>query len=71
MSEDEKKEKIRAAFPQCIAFADVVREVFGPDVKLIYMQEGGRGLGDPGDPSDAEHTVTLAHMSGRIGRTSE
>ncbi|WP_396957714.1 hypothetical protein [Nitrosomonas sp.] len=39
------KDEIRRSFPQCIAFADECRRVFGDDVKLVYVEENGRSLG--------------------------
>lgn len=42
MTQTERK---RAAFPLIAAVTDEFREVFGPDVKLLYAAENGRELG--------------------------
>ncbi|MXS85306.1 hypothetical protein ABO04_05070 [Nitrosomonas sp. HPC101] len=39
------KEEVRRLFPFCCAVADKYREVFGDEVKLVYVAEGGRELG--------------------------
>ena len=47
------REQIRRDFPLCVAAADAFREVFGPEVKLLYAKEGGREIGkerEPGSP---------------------
>lgn len=42
-------EEIRQRFPNAIALADEVRDVFGDGVKLIYLREGNTeyGVKDP------------------------
>ncbi len=46
-------EQVRELFPECVAFADEVRDAFGGDVKMIYASEGGKEIGrlsdQPGD----------------------
>lgn len=46
-------EQVREQFPECVAFADEVRNVFGDDVKMVYARENGREIGKlsarPGD----------------------
>lgn len=44
-----KKEQVRQLFPEACRLAGEVRAVFGDDVKLVYLQEGERELGKPGD----------------------
>jgi hypothetical protein len=41
------KEQVREMFPECVAFADEMRELFGPGVKVTYMAENGREVGTP------------------------
>lgn len=43
------KDEIRRLFPQCIAFADECRRVFGDDIRLVYVEENGRSLGKRGE----------------------
>lgn len=38
-------EEIKQAFPECCRIVDEFREVFGPDVKPLYMCEGGKEIG--------------------------
>lgn len=50
MSDEERPltaEEVRAQFPTCVAWADQVRKVFGPGVRMRYAKEGGRELGAP------------------------
>lgn len=44
-----KKEQIRKLFPEACRLADDVRAVFGDGVKLVYLKEGDRELGKPGE----------------------
>ncbi len=44
------KDEVRRLFPQCIAFADECRSVFGDDIKLVYVEENGRSLGKRSEP---------------------
>ncbi len=37
-------EYVREKFPECISFADSVRDAFGAGVKLTYMKESGREI---------------------------
>jgi len=39
------REQVREMFPECVAFADEMRELFGPGVKPVYMREGNREIG--------------------------
>ena len=39
------KHEVRSKFPECIRFADAVRNVFGNGVKLVYAKENGEELG--------------------------
>lgn len=39
------KDDVRRLFPECIEFADKMRDVFGPGVKLTYAEENGRTIG--------------------------
>lgn len=39
------KDDVRKSFPKCIEFADKMRDVFGPGVKLTYAEENGRKIG--------------------------
>lgn len=55
------KDEVRRLFPQCIAFADECRRVFGDDIKLVYVEENGRSLGKRG-----ERGVETA-LSGDVG----
>lgn len=43
------KEEVREEFPQACKLADELRAVFGDGVKLVYLQEGERELGKPGE----------------------
>lgn len=36
---------VRQQFPQCVAFADAVRDVFGEGVRMTYAEENGRAIG--------------------------
>ena len=38
-------EEVREAFPECIAFADEMRAVFGDGVRIVYLKEGDREMG--------------------------
>lgn len=40
-------EQVREMFPECVAFADEMRELFGPGVRPVYMKEGNREIGTP------------------------
>lgn len=39
------KHEVRKLFPECVAFADACRDVFGNGVKLVYACENGRVIG--------------------------
>jgi hypothetical protein len=58
---EQMKEKVRAAFPQCVAVADEFRAVFGPDVQLLYACENGVEIGTPSDASP-QNSVTAAQI---------
>lgn len=55
------KDEVRCLFPKCIEFADKMRDVFGPGVKLTYAEEGGLSIGKKSE-SDAEMTVRLSEI---------
>ncbi len=38
-------EFVRRQFPKCVVFADAVRDAFGDDVKVTYMEEAGDSVG--------------------------
>ncbi|WP_396957032.1 hypothetical protein [Nitrosomonas sp.] len=56
------KDEIRRLFPQCIAFADECRRVFGDDIKLVYVEENGLSLGKRSEPG------VQTHLSGDVGK---
>jgi len=39
------KDEVRRLFPECVAFADECRRLFGDGVRLVYAKEGGREIG--------------------------
>lgn len=39
--------EVREQFPTCVAWADEIRKVFGPGVRMTYAKENGRELGAP------------------------
>lgn len=39
------KDEVRRLFPECVAFADQCRDIFGDGVRLIYAKENGREIG--------------------------
>jgi hypothetical protein len=41
------KEQVREMFPECVAFADEMRALFGPGARPVYMKEGNREIGTP------------------------
>lgn len=41
----------QAKAPQCAAFVEAMREVFGEDVKVLYVEENGFKLGEPSGPA--------------------
>ena len=58
---EQMKEKVRAAFPKCVAVADEFRAVFGPEVELLYARENGVEIGTPSDASP-QNSVTVAQL---------
>jgi hypothetical protein len=40
-----ERDSNRAAFPATARIIDELREVFGPDVKLVWAEENGREVG--------------------------
>lgn len=40
-----ERDSNRAAFPATARIIDELREVFGPDVKLVWAEENGREIG--------------------------
>lgn len=55
------KDEVRRLFHSCVDVADRFRDVFGPGVKLIYAEEGGRYIGKKSE-NDAEMTVSLSSI---------
>ncbi|HMU64813.1 MAG TPA: hypothetical protein PKD35_09030 [Nitrosomonas sp.] len=53
------KKEVRALFPNCCEFADLVRNEFGDGVKMIYAEENGRKIGKQGS-----HGVAVSEYSG-------
>ncbi|WP_430229276.1 hypothetical protein [Nitrosomonas communis] len=53
-----KKEQVRQLFPEACKLADEVRDVFGDEVKLVYLQEGERELGAPSTEGVAVGGIT-------------
>jgi hypothetical protein len=50
MSQNESKMKNRKDFPECAAFVDDMRNIFGPDqVTVTYVRENGIEKGKRGD----------------------
>ena len=49
---EQRREQIRREFPICTAAADEFRAVFGPEVKILFMQEAGREMGRPSPPGN-------------------
>ncbi len=39
------KKEVRALFPLCCEFADLVRNEFGDGVKMVYSEENGSKIG--------------------------
>jgi len=68
--EDEKREQIRADFPNCTAIIDQFRAVFGDGVKAKYFEEGGKTMGkqQPFDGTDIEKLIRLDEMDAKRGR---
>lgn len=58
---EQMKEKVRAAFPRCVAVADEFRAVFGLEVELLYASENGVEIGTPSDASP-QNSVTAAQI---------
>ena len=55
--------EVREMFPKVVAFADEVRKVFGPGVKLLYACENGREIGRKSDhkPEDVVKLADIVH----------
>jgi hypothetical protein len=68
--EDEKREQIRADFPNCTAIIDQFRAVFGDGVKAKYFEEGGKTMGkqQPFNGTDVDKLIRLDGMSAKRGR---
>lgn len=64
-SAEDRKEQVRRDFPLCTAFADQVREAFGPGVKARYFSENGKTMGKPTEDGnlDAFRLLDLMDMS--------
>lgn len=58
---EQMKEKVRTAFPRCVAVADEFRAVFGLEVELLYARENGVVIGKPSDASP-ENSLTVAQL---------
>jgi hypothetical protein len=43
-SRDQQAANNRAAFPECSAAVDLMRELFGDDVQVLAMSEGGKEI---------------------------
>ncbi|SNX59743.1 hypothetical protein SAMN06296273_1178 [Nitrosomonas ureae] len=52
------KDEVRRLFPSCVEFANHVRNVFGPGVKMTYAEEGGRSIGKKSE-CDPDVAVSL------------
>ena len=63
-SAEDKKSQVRRDFPLCTAFADMVRDAFGPGVKARHFIENGKEMGKPVDKGnvDAFHLLDLIDM---------
>lgn len=48
-----ERDSNRAAFPATARIIDELREVFGPDVKLVWAEENGREIGQRELPGTA------------------
>ena len=51
---EDKKTQVRRDFPWCTAFADMVRESFGPGVKARHFVENGKVMGKPVDEGNVD-----------------
>ena len=69
------KDQIRQRFPQACKLADEVRAVFGDGVKLVYLQEGERELGRPGErgisPSELRGDAFVARQKSKADDNEE
>lgn len=52
MNKKLSKEEFRTLFPECTAFADEVRKIFGDGVKMVYAKENGLEVGRRPDPHE-------------------
>lgn len=55
------KDEVRRLFPECVAFADECRSVFGDGVKLVCAKEGGREIGKRTE-IDPDRFIKLSDM---------
>lgn len=55
------KDDVRRLFPECIEFADKMRDVFGPGVKLTYAEENGLKIGQRATV-DPDRVVKLSEI---------
>lgn len=53
----------RAEFPVCAAFLDEMREVFGPDVRMVWVREAGQEMGRANDPAGVPVSVDRMVLS--------
>lgn len=59
---EDKREQVRRDFPWCTAFADQVREAFGPGVKARHFVENGKEMGRPVDEGNVDAFRLLDFM---------
>lgn len=55
------KADVRRFFPECVAFADECRRVFGDGVKLVHASESGQEIGKA-SVIDPDQVVNLRDM---------
>jgi hypothetical protein len=57
-----QREQIRADFPGCTSIIDDFRAAFGPGVKPLYFEEGGKTMGkkQPDFEDDSAKWIWLA-----------
>ena len=69
------KEEVREKLPQACKLADEVRTLFGDGVKLVYLQEGERELGKPGErgicPSELRGDTFVARQKSKADDKEE
>jgi hypothetical protein len=45
VAEEDRKQEIAQRFPEAVAFARLMREVFGDGVRILYAKNGSDTLG--------------------------